>query len=372
MFNSNYKGANVTVDQSSYDLVFKDIMVSSNRRNNLLYPNPNNYHINLNINVDKIYKAELIDVYIPAATDPAVNIPATSNRLYFKYNAINGYIAIQAGTYLSPDSIATELTRQFNIVLSSSGIVVSPIIGVSVTYDRNLNRYIIKDRQTIIPGSLTIYPTNGTIFNGVTVINSMAWLLMFDYPTSSSLYISGPKVIKTNVNLILEVSQAVPGDYGIGVPLSSDSLFGNCIISDVVLTECKLYLSLGKLNGETCNVVSDESVHVGNNGNLASKSSISGIFCQVPNNTIVSSAAVKTFLGQPSFFSAVQFYNPCISKLNKLEINWYSDDGQLVRILDHCFTLRVYYFQKRNGTTDFSVGVLNYAATGTLNSIFQR
>ena len=43
-----------------------------------------------------------------------------------------------------------------------------------------------------------------------------------------------------------------------------------------------------------------------------------------------------------------------ISKLNKLEIKWYTDTGNLVRILDHCFTIRIYYFQKRLDTTDFS------------------
>ena len=78
------------------------------------------------------------------------------------------------------------------------------------------------------------------------------------------------------------------------------------------------------------------------------------IFCQVPNNTCISSAAVKTLLNQPHNFSAIQFYNPPISKVNKFEIKWYTDDGSLVRILDHCFTIRIYYFQKRIDTTDFS------------------
>ena len=143
---------------------------------------------------------------------------------------------------------------------------------------------------------------------------------------------------------------AVPGDYGkyngYPIPVNSDCLFSNCIISDVVLTDCKLFLSLGKLNGNTCNIVPDQG---GNNtGNVPP------VFCQIPNNTCVSSSSVKTLLNQPNAFSAIQFYNPPISKVNKLHIKWYTEDGSLVRILDHCFTLRLYYFQKRIDTTDFS------------------
>ena len=84
------------------------------------------------------------------------------------------------------------------------------------------------------------------------------------------------------------------------------------------------------------------------------KSNIPNIFCQLPNNTSVSSKSVKTLLNQPSNYSGIQFYNPPISKINKLEVKWYTDDGDFVRILDHCFTVRIYYFQKRIDTTDFS------------------
>ena len=107
--------------------------------------------------------------------------------------------------------------------------------------------------------------------------------------------------------------------------------------------------SLGKLNGDTCNITPDE--------NVISKKNVPPIFCQVPNNSCVSSAAVKTLLNQPHMFSAIQFYNPPISKINKFEVKWYTDDGSLVRILDHCFTVRIYYFQKRIDTTDFSFPV---------------
>ena len=353
------QGANVSVTQNKYDLIFKDILISSNKRNTVKYPNPNNYNIELNLSMDKIYKAELIDVYIPAATDNAVNIPVSANRLYFSYrtecqtvNSVDGYIIVQAGTYKSPDAIAQELTRQFITVLTGAGMELSKTVGVTVIYDKNLNRYIFKDRNHLARGTLTIYPTNGYVLNQYNkVTDSITYYLMLNYegPAIYSPYVSGPIYIDSKDGVLFP-RYAVPGDYGkyngYPIPVNSDCLFSNCIISDVVLTDCKLFLSLGKLNGNTCNIVPDQG---GNNtGNVPP------VFCQIPNNTCVSSSSVKTLLNQPNSFSAIQFYNPPISKVNKLHIKWYTEDGSLVRILDHCFTLRLYYFQKRIDTTDFS------------------
>ena len=341
-------GANVNVTQNKYDLLFKDILVASDKRNVERYPNPNNYHVHLNVKFDKIYKAELIDVYIPAATDESVNIPTDGNRLYFSYNntiTVTGYVTIQAGTYMSPDSVAKELSRQFYDVLNAAGLVTSKTVGVCVEYDKNLNRYIIKDKQYTTPATLIIYTQNKYVVNmDYTVTNSIASALMLD----NQVYISGPKYI-SSVDGVLYVTDAKPGDYGSAngnsTPLNVDCAFSNCILSEVVLTHCKLYLSLGKLNGDTCNLTPDEN---------GTDKNVPNLFCQIPNNTCVSSAAVKTLLNQPHNFSAIQFYNPPISKVNKLEIKWYTDNGSLVRILEHCFTVRVYYFQKRINTTDFS------------------
>jgi hypothetical protein len=363
-------GANVSVVQNKYDLIFKDVLVCSDKRNHLKYPNPNNYYVNLNIKLDKIYKAELIDVYIPAATDEAVNIPPNGNRLYFSYiqsycccrdcsgnqvscrgckKRADGYIVIQAGTYVSPEGIARELTRQFSIIISGACIKIDATSGISVVYDKNLNRYVIRDRQMCKPATIILYTKNGYALSPTSrVENSIAnSLMLFD-----DYYISGPKYIDS-ISGVLVVRNAVPGDYGKfngrNVPLNSDCVFSNCILSDVVLTHCKLYLSLGKLNGDTCNITPDEN---GTDKNTPQ------IFCQVPNNTCVSSASVKTLLNQPHNFSAIQFYNPPISKLNKFEIKWYTDNGKFVRILDHCFTVRIHYFQKRIDTTDFSYPVI--------------
>ena len=43
MFNVNGppRGQNVTADQSSYDIIYKDIIVKSENRNTDIFPNPN-------------------------------------------------------------------------------------------------------------------------------------------------------------------------------------------------------------------------------------------------------------------------------------------------------------------------------------------
>jgi len=355
--NGSPGGANVSVEQAKYDLIFKDVLVCSDKRNVSKFPNPNNYYVNLNVKLDKVYKAELIDVYIPSATDESVNISTTGNRLYFGYisppttgTTVVGYVQIQAGTYLSPEHIASELSRQFCDVLKAAGLTISKTVGVCVEYDKNLNRYIIKDKQYAVPATLIIYTENGYVINmNYTVTNSIASAIMLD---AQPFYISQPQNVDSDVDGNLYVAPAVPGDYGsyngTTVPLNVDCAFSNCILSDVVLTHCKLYLSLGRLNGDTCNITPDEN---------ETNKNVPPIFCQIPNNTCVSSAAVKTLLNQPHNFSAIQFYNPPISKINKFEVKWYTDDGNLVRILDHCFTIRIYYFQKRISTTDFSIPI---------------
>ena len=163
MFNVNGppRGSNVTSEQASYDIIFKDIIVKSQNRNVNVYPNPNNYTVQLNENITKIYKAELIALNVPAATDIAVNLTSSTNRLYFSYNANNGYIQLQAGTYVNPTSVAAEIQRQFNIILP--GVIV-------VSYNSNLNRYIF-----VAPAGnlLTLYPIDGTPVGPYTVQDSI-------------------------------------------------------------------------------------------------------------------------------------------------------------------------------------------------------
>jgi hypothetical protein len=357
-------GANTSFEQNKFDLIFKDILVNSEKRNTDKYPNPNEYTVKLNLNVNKIYKAELIEVYVPAATDNVVNIPTFANELYFTYTngaiSTNGYVIVQAGTYLNPESIAIELTRQFNTVLYFAGFTLSKTVGVTVVYDRDLNRYIFQDRAYTSENTLVIYPTNGyMIVPGLIVQNSICKYIMLNYegPVLYPPYASGPRQISWQpgglyVNVATGYGEYTDPSGNIQtVPPTADTQFSNCIVSDVVLTHDKLYLSLGKLNGDTCNILSYQTPG-------STKGNVQTVFCQVPNNTVVSSAAVKTMLNQPGSYSSIQFYNPLLNQLNQLDVKWYTEEGKLVRILDHCFTLRVFYFQKRIDITDFSYQIL--------------
>jgi hypothetical protein len=363
MFNLSgpLKGANVTSNQDAYDLVYKDISVKSENRNVSLYPNPNNYSINLNTNIKKIYKAEIIAVNVPAATDAAVNITNSTNRLYFRYSdgtEMYGYLEIQAGTYLNPISVAAEVQKQLNTVITAAGKVST----ITVTYNTNLNRYLFIDSQNT-SGRFTIYPTNGSILTGYTVSNSIGSSMRLLNDAST-----GPINVNTDSNGNLYVSSASAGNYGsyngnpVALNNTTETIFGNTIASELVLVDCSIYLSLGVLNGDTLLVVPDQS---GNNINIPP------VFCQIPNNTFASSATTKTIFAEPAVWSGTSFYNPPISNLDKLDVKWYNENGQLINLLEHCFTIRVFYFQKRNPTTEFSTSVFNYAASGTIDSIYQ-
>jgi len=354
-------GQNTNVGQEKYDLIFKDILVNSCKRNHTKFPNPNTYSVLMNLNIDRIYKAELIEVYIPAATDPAVNITPDFNRLYFSYTSGStstvGYITIEAGTYFNPEAVASELNRQFGLVLTAAGFdLTKSNVGVGVNYNQNLNRYFFYDLNNTVSGTLIIYPTNGYVINmDITVQNSIApaLKLIYEGPAIYSPYVSGPTTISSDSygNLYVDIASNYGEFTDSGgnvqpVPTDSDPFLSNSVVSGVVLTIDKIYLSLGKLNGNTCNIIGSQ------NSNTASN--VSNVFCQVPNNTTVSSASVKTLLDQPPSYSCIQFYNPLLSKLNSLDIQWISEKGTLVDILDHSFTLRVHYFQKRLVGTDFS------------------
>ena len=357
MYNMNGppKGYNTTSDQSSYDLVFKDIIVKSENRNPEKYPNPNSYTVTIGEEISKIYKAEIISVNVPAATDTAVNVSSDGNRLYFKYNDGTkdnyGYIKIQAGTYLNPPAIAFELQRQLNTILGANKIV--------ITYNTNLNRYVF-----VAPSNktFTLYPVNGFIINSeYTVTKSISESLhLYIQP---NLNVTKPINIITNKLGLLEVvADDVYGSYN-GVSMTTDEQFGNTIVSDLVLTNCSIYLSLGNLNSNTIKFVSNE--------NPTSKSNISSIFCQIPNNTAVSSVANKTLLNEPAVWSGINFYNPPLSLITKLDVAWYNEYSELINnICEQCFTLRLYYFQKRNAATSFSVPITTFAASGTVDSLF--
>jgi hypothetical protein len=116
-----------------------------------------------------------------------------------------------------------------------------------------------------------------------------------------------------------------------------------------------LILSINPFNGDTVYAPADGTDASGNQNQA-----LSNFFCQVPDNSYVQGGSNYTIT--PSGLSAIQFFNPPITKVNKLDITLYGADGSLLNngnLLDHNFTLRVHYFQRRNGNTFFSTAVIN-------------
>jgi len=114
-------------------------------------------------------------------------------------------------------------------------------------------------------------------------------------------------------------------------------------------------------------------------------------FCQIPDNYTPlggdngappkPSNCISSFINN-SPFTAVQFYNPPLSNINKLAISFFdvkgnnlfdpTPSGEYESFIDSFYlTLRFYYFIKRNTATAFSVPVFNYAASGTVDSLFK-
>jgi len=111
------------------------------------------------------------------------------------------------------------------------------------------------------------------------------------------------------------------------------------------------------------------------------------IFCQIPDNctpitpgTLTPNGIISLYIGA-RMFDTVQYYNPPINKLNQINIQFFDPNGNSVfinsttinnnYIKTFYFTLRIYYFVKRNNTSALSTPVWNYANSGTIDSIFQ-
>jgi hypothetical protein len=144
-----------------------------------------------------------------------------------------------------------------------------------------------------------------------------------------------------------------------------------------------LLVSIPQLNQNTFRVASTTPI----NGNATGTNSVqSQIFCQIPDNStpvtpsgLTSNGIISLYIGA-RMFDTVQYYNPPINKVNHIDVSFFdplsnnivvNTSGASGTINSFYFTLRVYYFQKRNNTSSFSTSVFNYAGSGTIDSIFQ-
>ena len=134
-------------------------------------------------------------------------------------------------------------------------------------------------------------------------------------------------------------------------------------------------LNIPQINGNTTRIASNVITSNPSQGSITTQGSI---FCQVPDNNtplIIGTNAsnnVITLLIGPHMYESIQYYNPPISNINKLDVSLYDSLGVMVpssNITSFYFTIRMFYFQKRNNATAFSVPVVNYIS-GMTDSAF--
>ena len=148
----------------------------------------------------------------------------------------------------------------------------------------------------------------------------------------------------------------------------------NSIIPTNIKNQCVI-LNIPQLNGTHTTIASNVKNNNNNQGNLSVQGNI---FCQIPDNNTplliganASNNVISLFIGNHKYES-IQFYNPPISNVNRLDISLADPLGNIVpssNITSFYFTIRFYYFQKRNSSTSFSTPVINYYS-GVTDSIF--
>ena len=133
-------------------------------------------------------------------------------------------------------------------------------------------------------------------------------------------------------------------------------------------------MSIPQLNGNLAPRVAGNIS--GSNSQVGSNSVISQLFAQIPDNCTPQSHANNTlsFYSTPSWYQTIQFYNPPVNKLNRIDVQWYDYTGAQIAysaFSKFYFTLRVFFLQKRNNTSAISIPIVTDAGTGTLDSVFQ-
>ena len=135
-------------------------------------------------------------------------------------------------------------------------------------------------------------------------------------------------------------------------------------------------LNVPQLNANTTRIASNVLSGNSSQGNLGVQGNI---FCQVPDSNtplLIGANPTNNVISMficPRMYESLQFYNPPISNLNRLDISLADPLGNIVAsssITSFYFTIRLYYFQKRNSTTAFSVPVVNYMS-GITDSRFE-
>jgi len=156
--------------------------------------------------------------------------------------------------------------------------------------------------------------------------------------------------------------------------VSATVKFNQAINSEVI--NQTLLMSIPQLNGNTFQVIGTNNLN---------QSIQADIFSQIPDNctplTLSSQQPnnILSLLIGARMYDCIQYYNPPISKLNKIDVKFYSCLGNVIpvdstmsgTINQYYFTLRIHYFQKRYQISSFSTDITTMAGTGTVDSIYQ-
>jgi len=166
--------------------------------------------------------------------------------------------------------------------------------------------------------------------------------------------------------------------------VSAAVAFSNATIPDNVKNNT-LIVTIPELSQNTFYVAGNTG---GSSSNNQGNNSLPGrIFCQIPDNctpitpgSLTPNGIISLYIGA-RMFDTVQYYNPPINKLNQITVQFFEPNGTSIPINSTTtdinyintfyFTLRIYYFVKRNNTSAISTPVWNYANSGTIDSIFQ-
>jgi hypothetical protein len=197
-----------------------------------------------------------------------------------------------------------------------------PQRGANVTADQSSYDIIYKD---VIINSNLVTPSNNT------------WVYTLQNNNFNNVY-------KAEI-----ISAALVFDSSNGIPTN--------------VKNQSIILSIQQLNGTTVSIP----------GNSSTQGSI---FCQIPDNSTplgLRSDIINLYI-TCSKYESIQYYNPPVSKVNQLNIQWYDTLGNIIQSTlwkSFYFTIRIYYLQKRNNTTSISVPILNFAGDATGKSLFQ-
>jgi hypothetical protein len=158
--------------------------------------------------------------------------------------------------------------------------------------------------------------------------------------------------------------------------LTAATIAFNGSIPNNIKNQCVI-LNIPQLNGNVTRIATNV---ISNNPSQGTLSVQGNIFCQVPDNntpliigTNASTNIISLFIG-PHMYESIQFYNPPISNLNRIDLSLTYPLGNTLAstsITSFYFTVRLYYFQKRNTSTAFSTPVVNYYS-GKDDSLFER